>query len=81
MVDRSKMADQNQFFRITSEVVNIFPICCLLYIGVNKTQVLGEKNIKKSKMAAEKEKPYFSRHLEFLRVLRRVQNIGPDLIW
>jgi hypothetical protein len=41
------MADRNKVFGISLKVVNIFSICFLLLIDVNKTQVLWKKYFRK----------------------------------
>jgi hypothetical protein len=64
MMDRSKMADENQIFKHNS---NSFSIYFLLSFDVSWTQILWKKKLfKKFKLAAGIGKTYFSSHLEFL---------------
>jgi hypothetical protein len=68
MADRTKMADQNQIFRIILRVSNIFSVFFLHSFGIT-TQVFWKKVFQKIQDGGWNEKTRLSRHLGFFEKL------------
>jgi hypothetical protein len=71
MVDRSKMADQNQIFKHNSENFQYFSNLIFKFICV-KMQILWKNNPQKYKMAAEID---FSTTVAILDFWKKPQNL------